>query len=198
MGRKTLDIIVSSIIYTYDFDKTYHCSLKTLISHSILSLFQNGNDTMGNISNWKLATANSVRIFCEKLSPILLLTYWPNTISRKLKVKETSGVHFIYSKMCVQVVVKKEEMYNVPKQIYIILIQIIHRGMYNNGNAKFLQYIFEWEPKNKKTLSYLYLILYQSYFASSGLERRLSHLFKVEYMKLIILHIVHPCFACIF
>ena len=51
--------------------------------------------------------------------PIPRLTYPSNTISRKLPVNATSGVHFIYPKVRVQVAVKEEEIYNfIKKSVY--------------------------------------------------------------------------------
>ena len=53
------------------------------------------------------------------ISPIPRLTSWPNTISRKLPVNATSGVHFIYANVRVRVVVKEEEKYNAMQNVYL-------------------------------------------------------------------------------
>ena len=61
---KTLDVIASSIISTYDIDKTQNSIRKIPWFHTPISYFSlNGHDTMGDISEWKLAMRNLFRIF---------------------------------------------------------------------------------------------------------------------------------------
>ena len=57
--------------------------------------------------NWRrrIHSAFLVAVFHPSLA--LTYLYWPNTISRKLPVKATSGVHFIYPEVRVRVAVKE-------------------------------------------------------------------------------------------
>ena len=97
---KNLYIVSSSIISMYDINKTQNSILKMPWFHTLASHFsQNGHDTIGNISEWKLAMTNLFCIFGGNFLPIPRLTYWPNTISRKIPVNTTSGVYLIYPKV---------------------------------------------------------------------------------------------------
>ena len=64
MQEKTLDIIASSIISTYDVDKTQNIILKVPLFHTPASNFsRNVHDTMCKITKKKLATRDSLRFF---------------------------------------------------------------------------------------------------------------------------------------
>ena len=64
---KTLDIIASSIISTYDIDQTQNSILKIHWFHTPASHFsRNGHDTMGDIAKWKLSTKILFHIFCGR------------------------------------------------------------------------------------------------------------------------------------
>ena len=62
---------------------------------------------MGDISEQKLAMTDSFKFFGGSFLPIYCLKYGPNTISRKMPVKATSEVQFIYQKVRVRVAVKE-------------------------------------------------------------------------------------------
>ena len=105
---KTLYIVASSIIFTYDVDKTNNGTLKIPWFHTIAShSSQNRHDTMGKIAKKKLETIDSFRIFGGSSLPISCLEDWLNTISRKLPVKATPGVHFIHPKVGVWMTVNE-------------------------------------------------------------------------------------------
>ena len=105
---KNLDIVASSIISTSDTNKIQNDILKLTWFHTPASYFLlNGHDTMGYIVEQNLAMTYSFQIFGGSFLPVYCLKYWPNTISRKLPVKATSRVHFIYPKVRVWVVVKE-------------------------------------------------------------------------------------------
>ena len=62
--EKTLDIVDSSIISTYDIDKMQNSILNMPLFHTPASHFsRKGNDTMGNIDKQKLETTNSFHVF---------------------------------------------------------------------------------------------------------------------------------------
>ena len=64
LGRKTLDIVASSIIYTYDVDKTHNSIQKIPCLHKPASHYSlNRHDPMNNTVEQKLATTKSIRIF---------------------------------------------------------------------------------------------------------------------------------------
>ena len=64
MGKKIMDIVASSIIYTHDVDQTQSSILKVPWFHTPASNFpRNWHDTMGNIYEQKLAMKDSFRIF---------------------------------------------------------------------------------------------------------------------------------------
>ena len=90
--------------------------------------------------------------------PISCLEYGSNTIPRKLPVKSTSGVHFIYPEVRVWVAVKTNY---VMKKIYINPNPNIYSGMYNNGDANSIHHIFEREPTETK-----------KYYPAVGLSRK--------------------------
>ena len=69
---KTLDILASSIISTYDVDKAHNSIIKMPLFHAPASHFSRiGHDTRGEISDQKLATTNSFRILVEFFCPPL-------------------------------------------------------------------------------------------------------------------------------
>ena len=76
---KTLYIVDSSIIYTYDIDNTQTIILKIPWFHTPSSHYsQNEHDTMEKIVEWKLATMNLFHIFCGGFfnpSPDILTKY---------------------------------------------------------------------------------------------------------------------------
>ena len=69
-----MNIVYSSIISTYDIDKMNNGILKVPLFHTLASHFsQNGNDTIGNISEQNLVTTDSFRFFGGNFFPILHL-----------------------------------------------------------------------------------------------------------------------------
>ena len=76
MGGKTLDIVSSSIIYTYDVNKTQNNILKVPWFHTPNSHFsRNRHDTVGNIADKKLAMTDSFLIYDGIVLPISCLKY---------------------------------------------------------------------------------------------------------------------------
>ena len=67
--EKNLDIVSSSIIYTYDVNKTQNSILMIPWFHIPTSnSLRNGHKTMGKVAKQKMATTNSFRIFYGSFS----------------------------------------------------------------------------------------------------------------------------------
>ena len=95
-----MDRIASSIVSTYYINKMMNSGLKIPLFHTPASHFSlNRNSTMGIISEQKLVTTISFHFFVVVFLLTSYLTYLTNTISRKLPVKATFGVHLIYPKV---------------------------------------------------------------------------------------------------
>ena len=76
LGRKTLDIVSSSIISIYDVNKMQNSILKIPLFHTPAPHFsRNGHDTMGDISKQKLDMTDSFCIYGGIFLPISYLKY---------------------------------------------------------------------------------------------------------------------------
>ena len=90
--KKTLDIVASSINYTYDVNKMKNSILKIPWFHTSASNFsQNGQDTIGDIPEHKLATTDSFYIFGG-----IFPTHPYPAIPTKYNTKETASKGNIY------------------------------------------------------------------------------------------------------
>ena len=87
---KTLDIVASGILSTYDIDKTQNSTLNIPWFHTpAFNLSWNGHATMGNISEWKLARTKILRIFGGSF----VAHPWPNILT-KHNIKETASISY--------------------------------------------------------------------------------------------------------
>ena len=114
--RKTSSVLMISylIFVWYEWPISGTNSIQKIpwlhwLPNSIYHFSQHRHETMGKIAKQKLATTNSFRLFSGIFSLIPRLIYWKNTISRKLPVHTTSGIHVIYPKVKVRMTDKEEE-----------------------------------------------------------------------------------------
>ena len=97
LGEKNLDIIASSINYTYEVNKMQNSILNIPWFHTPSSHFsRNGDDTMGDISEQKLAMTNSSRVFGGIYS-----THPSPDILTKQSIKETASKGIIWGLFCI-------------------------------------------------------------------------------------------------
>ena len=93
---KTLDILASTINSTYNVDKMHNSILKIPWFCTPASHFHETDMTPWArfpCKNWQWLTHST--LFAAVFPPTPRLKYLGNTISRKLPVRETSGVYFI-------------------------------------------------------------------------------------------------------
>ena len=87
---ENMDIVASSVVSTYDINKTQNGILEIPWFHTPASHFlRNGHDNTGKIVEWKMGTMNLFCIFGGIFLPIPRLTYRPKKLSRKIPIKAT-------------------------------------------------------------------------------------------------------------
>ena len=131
----------------YDVNKMQNSILKITWFHTPVSHFsQNIHNTMGDISQQKLAMKDSFCSNKEVFCPFLVLNTDQAQYQGNFQRRQHLG-SILYTQMwgfgwCLN---NKKILCHEKVSIYT-LTQYFYSGMYTSGDANLLQYIFEWEP----------------------------------------------------